>query len=169
MADNETEKPGARGRPAAKFAIALAALALCALLVAGYVFSGRSLHTAAIGDVALPLSTCDLNRAPCRVTLPDGTELIAEITPRPIAVMRPLTVRLNWSKGEGKSVNLDLTGVDMEMGITRSLLQETGPGQYLGQTTLAVCVTGAMRWRVEFILDNGEGRIIVPFEFSAGG
>jgi hypothetical protein len=153
---------------ATRLVIALAALALCALLVAGYVFSGNLRHTVAVGDVTLPQSTCDLNRGACRVTLPDGAELTAEITPRPIAVMRPLTVRLSWPNGEKNNVSLDLAGVDMTMGENHNILQETGSGQYLGQATLPVCVTGVMRWHAEFILDNGEGRSIVPFAFSSG-
>ena len=163
-ATEKTAKPA----KLAKLGALLAALALCALLLAGYVFSHRLQYKAA-GDVTLPLSACDLNREACRVTLPDGTTLTAEISPRPIAVMRPLTVRLSWQDGEADRVSLDIVGLDMEMGINRNDLRETGAGQYLGQATLPVCVTGAMRWRAEFILANGDERMIVPFVFSSEG
>ncbi|GHT95716.1 hypothetical protein AGMMS49545_19150 [Betaproteobacteria bacterium] len=172
--NGETEKtanPAKRAKVSAKSGVrrmALAALTLCALLLAGYVFSPRWQHKA-VGDVTLPRSACDLNRAACHITLPDGTTLIAEITPRPIAVMRPLIVRLNWQDGEADSVALDIVGLDMEMGMNHNILQKIGAGQYLGQATLPVCVTGAMRWRAEFVLDSGEGRVIVPFEFSSEG
>ncbi|MDR1888889.1 MAG: hypothetical protein LBQ81_05840 [Zoogloeaceae bacterium] len=154
------------GKPA-KWAVALATLALFALLGAGYFFSGQLRHTAE-GEVRLPQSACDLNRKPCRVILPDGTELTAEISPRPIAAMSPLSVRLLWPDGEAREVRLDLVGVEMEMSMNQTRLQETAPGAYLGQTTLPVCVTGPMRWNAEFILVREQGNIIVPFEFSSG-
>jgi hypothetical protein len=169
-APDPSETPAQSPGQSSKFRMAFvvfSALALLALLVTGYVFSGR-LRQAEAGDVMLEPSACDLNQGPCQVVLPDGAELTAEISPRPIAVMRPLTVRLAWPDGKAKSVSLDLIGIDMEMGMNRNPLQEISPGQYLGQAALPICVTGPMRWRAEFVIANEQGRIIAPFIFSSG-
>jgi hypothetical protein len=156
-----------RVRKYGKYAlVVLAALALCLLLVAGYVFSGRVWRVQ--GDVTLPLSTCDLNRGQCHVALPDDSKLTVEISPRPITALRPLSVRLVWQEGEAERMYFDVTGVEMDMGVNRTRLRETDSGYYLGQITLPVCVTGPMRWRAEFIVEGKQGRLVIPFEFDSG-
>jgi hypothetical protein len=155
------------GKTGKRALVVLAALAFCLLMAAGYVFSSGG-GWRAQGDVTLPLSTCDLNWGPCHTALPDGSKLTVEISPRPMTVLRPLTVRLIWPGDKAARVYFAVSGVEMTMGVNQTLLREIGAGHYLGQITLPVCVTGPMRWRAEFIIEDGQGRLVLPFEFDSG-
>jgi hypothetical protein len=63
---------------------------------------------------------------------------------------------------------VDFAGVSMNMGFNRPALVPAGPGQFTGQATLPVCVTGRMTWQATVLVEAGRTRIAVPFRFDAG-
>lgn len=137
-------------------------LALAILGVAGYKLAPL---LDAKTDVALPLSTCNLNRQACTATLPDGSQLEFSIEPRPIPPLRPLQLRATIRGGKARGIEVDFAGTDMKMGFNRPALTG-GDGVFTGQGTLPVCITGTMEWDATVLVDNGSTRIAVPFRFA---
>jgi hypothetical protein len=116
----------------------------------------------------LPLSACDLSQTSCRIELPDGGVLIAELTPRPLALLQPLTARLLLQDIPAQSAWLSLSGVSMNMPPFDPVsLQETLPGQFIGQAALPICVNGRMRWRAEFRITHQDRQLIAEFQFDS--
>ncbi|MGE0080543.1 MAG: hypothetical protein AB7U81_04540 [Thiohalomonadaceae bacterium] len=115
----------------------------------------------------LPEPGCDLQRARCVATLPDG-KIDLEFLTRPIPLARPFRVALATSGIAPSRVELDFAGVEMNMGENRAVLRAVGGGQYAADITLPVCITGPMKWRATVILHARNRRLSIPYEFSTG-
>jgi hypothetical protein len=139
-------------------------LVLIAIAVAGYRFSPLLLPKADL--TVTPDPTCDLNREACRAVFPGGTVELA-ITPRPIPVVKSLTVSVVLRGTDARKVDIDFSGATMNMGYNRLTLQPTEPGRFVGEASLPVCVTGRMEWLATVIVETDSRRIAVPFRFEA--
>lgn len=140
------------------------ALAFLGLLTLGSLWRAQGRPQ---GAPALAVSACDLNRGACQVELPGGGRLTAEITPRPIPVLKPLAVRLTVAGRRIDAVRLEFSGVEMDMGFNQSVLAATDGG-FVGTASLPVCVSGRMRWQAVFHIEGPDGRLDVPFQFDSG-
>ncbi|MDR1350109.1 MAG: hypothetical protein LBJ59_04890 [Zoogloeaceae bacterium] len=155
--------------------ILIALLSLLLIFLAGRLFRqgareiGNPPETSAktLETMRLPPDACDLSQTSCRVELPGGGILTAELTPRPLATLQPLTARLTVRDIPAESALLTLSGVNMNMPFDPAPLWETAPGQFVGQTTLPICVTGPMRWRAEFSVIYRQRQLIAEFLFDA--
>lgn len=96
---------------------------------------------------------CDLNRGACEFPLTAGQSGRIELTPRPLPLMRPLTITVQVPT-EIASARLDFEGVAMDMGFNQATLRASTPGVLTGSAMLPVCATGAMRWRVDLFLGD---------------
>lgn len=119
-------------------------------------------------DQTLPVSTCDLNQGACSVRLPGKGVLQVEIAPRPIPVLKPLQIQARLGGLAATGVQVDFSGVEMDMGFNQIRLKPTAPGQFAGQGNLPICVTGAMNWQVSFLIEAPGGTLAVPFRFTTG-
>lgn len=140
-------------------------LLLAALLGAGYWLRPQPVPG---GAQVLPVLPCDLNQGPCMADLPGGGRLRVEIAPRPIPVLKPLDVRVALEGFQAEKVQLDFSGVEMDMGFNQVSLKPLGEGRFAGQGNLPVCVTGAMLWQAAFLIEGRGGRFSVPFRFTTG-
>ncbi|MCX8145068.1 MAG: hypothetical protein N3C59_01885 [Azovibrio sp.] len=120
------------------------------------------------GEQVLPVVPCDLNRGPCALDLPGGGRLQVEITPRPIPVLQPLALQVSLAGRAAKTVRLDFSGVDMDMGFNQVSLRPLGGGRFAGQGNLPICITGAMRWQAAVLIETDSGSLSVPFHFMSG-
>lgn len=116
-------------------------------------------------DIALPLSGCDLAKQACVATLPDGGQLEFSIGPRPIPSLKPLTLQATIKGSEVQKVEVDFVGTDMKMGHNRPLLHGSS-GQFTGQASLPVCITGTMEWDATVLIETGKLLVAVPFRFA---
>lgn len=137
-------------------------LALAALGVTGYKLAPLLNPKT---DIALPLSSCDLAKQACVATLPDGGQLEFAIEPRPIPSLKPLRLQATVKGSDVRRIEVDFTGTDMKMGQNRPPLQG-GNGQFNGQATLPVCITGKMEWDATVLVETGKALIAVPFRFA---
>lgn len=161
----EPNPPAApKRRPLLADLLVLAALAV--LGAAGYYLAPLLTPRS---DVALPLSDCDLNRAPCTIALPDGGTLEVAIGPRPIPVLKPLTIEATARGGKVGKVEVDFAGVDMKMGYNRPRLENRGTGRFAGEASLPVCITGGMEWEATVIVETRGAVIAAPFRFRTEG
>lgn len=146
-------------------------LALLLVALAGYRFSPFLLPKADM--TATPAAGCDLHRQPCAATLSVGgrnaanATITLSIAPRPIPVIRPLRLEVVIEGLEARRVEVDFAGRDMNMGLNRPALAADGPGRFVGQATLPVCITGKMAWKATVLVETDRERIAVPFLFDS--
>jgi hypothetical protein len=66
-----------------------------------------------------------------------------------------------------RQVEIDFSGVTMNMGYNRQPLLAETPDRYAGDATIPVCVTGRMQWLATLMVETDRQRIAVPFHFEA--
>ncbi|BCB27965.1 hypothetical protein SKTS_28510 [Sulfurimicrobium lacus] len=142
-------------------AIAALALAIAAAVAAKFLLAppGEVTYTAPLD------TTCDLQAGPCSSAIPGGGRIELAIAPRPIPLLQPLRLNVKVQGMEARAVEVDLTGVDMNMGFNRPKLQRDGSGQFSGQTTLPVCITGRMAWQAVVVVTGDKAKVAAPFRF----
>jgi hypothetical protein len=109
--------------------------------------------------------TCDLRAGACMTRLDEGSKVTFSIEPRDIPVVKPLQLRVNLDGLSAKSIQVDFSGVDMNMGFNRTKLSSAGKGVFSGQAILPVCVWDAMEWEAQVLIDTQQGLISVPYRF----
>ncbi len=114
----------------------------------------------------LPLDGCDLQQQACRRTLPGGGELEFSITPRPIPLVSPLKLQVRVNGLEVRRVEVDFSGVSMNMGYNRPKLQKVGEGVFEGEGFLPVCIRQRMDWEARVLLYLPGRVLAVPYRFD---
>lgn len=133
--------------------------------IVGYRYSPLLLPKA---DLTLaPDAACDLNRSACQASLSDGGRIELAIAPRPVSVVKPFRVTVTLSGLVARRVEIDFSGVTMNMGYNRQVLVTEAPDRYAGEATIPVCVTGRMQWLATLMIETDRQRIAVPFRFEA--
>lgn len=127
----------------------------------------RMLFLAPSGPTLLPLDeTCSLSRETCTMRLPDGETLEISLGPRPIPLLRTLTLEIRIADSNARPVEVDFTGIDVPMAFNRAYLKPAADGIYTAQTSLPVCTSGSMVWQASVLLENDKGHFLVPFRFK---
>lgn len=109
---------------------------------------------------------CDLRAGPCTAALPGGGGVRLAVEPREIPVMRPLRLDVAVADLDVRTVDVDFSGVDMNMGYNRVRLAQAEPGRFVGQATLPVCVRSRMTWEALVLLETPRGLLAAPFRFE---
>lgn len=145
--------------------------AIAGMLAAALVLAvlGKMLFLTPAGPTVLTLDdTCNLSRETCSVHLPDGGILEFSLGPRPVPLLKPLTLQIRMSNSTARQLEIDFKGVDVPMAFNRAFPAPTTGGVYNAQTTLPLCASGRMAWQASVLLEKGDSRLIVPFRFEAG-
>lgn len=150
-----------------KILIDLIGLLLIALIVVvGYKLSPLLLPKS---DVTItPDAQCNLQQTPCAVALPGGGEVELAFGTLPVPLVQAFPVKVRVQGDTAQRVEIDFSGVDMNMGFNRLALAPQTGGVFAGEATLPVCVTGRMIWQATVLLEQGRTRIAVPFRFVTG-
>lgn len=124
------------------------------------------LHPPVEGLARAPAS-CDLRQRACIARFPAGGQVQLAIKPSGIPLLTPLQLEVQLKALQApQRVEIDFTGVDMEMGYNRVVLQATTePGQYQGTGILPVCVRQRMLWEARVLLWGAEGLQAAAFRF----
>lgn len=140
-------------------------LLLILVVWAGYKYAPRLLPKT---DFALtPAAGCNLNWQSCSVDNPDGGRIELNISPHPIPLAKTLNVSTRVTGLVANRIEIDLSGENMNMGYNRWPLKSDGSGNYLGEATIPICITGRMTWRATLIVETDRQRIAIPFLFDA--
>ncbi|MDJ0806742.1 MAG: hypothetical protein QNJ78_07900 [Gammaproteobacteria bacterium] len=116
--------------------------------------------------ISVPLdSECDLRAGPCVSPLPEGGRVSFAIEPRSIPVVKPLELQVRLEGMAVERVEIDFSGVDMNMGFNRPLLSKQGEGHFSGKGMLPVCVRDAMEWEARVLLHTDQGLVSAPYRF----
>ncbi|HIP53733.1 MAG TPA: hypothetical protein EYH03_06970 [Chromatiales bacterium] len=140
-------------------AVLLIAVAVVAVYKAGPLLNPE------VAVVAPLNSECDLRAGLCTATFPDGGRVSLGISPRSIPVVKPLRFDVRIEGMTADKVEIDFQGVDMNMGYNRTRLQAAGPGHFVGDGMLPVCVRDAMEWEAKVLVDTDKGLLAAPFRF----
>ncbi|MFH4666116.1 hypothetical protein WMQ48_15505 [Vibrio cidicii] len=92
---------------------------------------------------------CLLSTEPCQQQQASMTLSVDTLQPLAAA-----TFTVDWPQSSAKQLVLSLTGVEMEMGNPKYILQQVSPGHYVGQLVLPVCTSDSMTWAGE--LSDGQ-------------
>jgi hypothetical protein len=170
MADPPVTDP-ARGRRADP-RVALLWVAVALLVAAGIgvaVYKAWPLLFPQIAERAPLEPACDLRRAACTVRFADGGTVTLDIRPRGIPTVQPLAIDVRLAGLPApERVELDLAGVDMDMGFNRVPLRPAAaePTRWTGTGMLPVCVRARMTWEARVLLHLPEGILAAPFRFD---
>lgn len=143
----------------------VAAILLSAIVAVGGwklwgVLNPPSAATAAIDP------TCDLQAGECRSSFPDGTEVSLSILPSPVPVLKELTLSSTISGIEANKVEVDIVGINMNMGYIRPELKRTdSQGLFTGESILPVCILNEMEWEARVMVHSDDGLLVAPFRF----
>ena len=66
---------------------------------------------------------------------------------------------------DAETVEVDLQGLDMNMGFNRPKLASLGDGHFRGEGMLPVCVRDAMEWEAKVLVHSDDGLRAAPFRF----
>ena len=111
---------------------------------------------------------CDLNKAPCRINTGSGWVQLG-MTPLPIPLAKPFTLELQSSGVSISRVDVDFSGIGMNMGLHRPQLLPIAPGRFEAETSLPVCISGFMVWEVTLMVETSTGHLLVPFRLTTTG
>lgn len=120
--------------------------------------SSEGMEIATAGD-------CDLSAQPCHAVLPDGGRLTLSIAPRPIPLMQPLAVEIRVENSQLQPTSLDITGLNMEMGLNRTELSGSGDGRWSGETLLPICSQRQMHWQASLSLRDASQQYRLVYAF----
>lgn len=141
--------------------------ALCLPAIAAYKLSPALFPAPDI--VAAPEPGCDVALSACVANVPGGTVRLEFLT-HPVPLVKPFRVALTTQGISPDRIEIDLAGMEMDMGPNRTAFRSTGTGSgsHGAETSLPACVAGAMKWRATIILYTGHQRTVIPYEFLAG-
>jgi hypothetical protein len=108
---------------------------------------------------------CDLRTAACHSVLVDGGEVRFEITPKTLPVLQPLRLTVSTQDIEATAVTVNFVGVNMDMGINKTVLSKNSSDTFTGITQIPACMHAKMDWVANVILHTPRGKINVPFHF----
>jgi len=124
---------------------------------------------ASIHELRLPVSACDPGLAPCTLAMPGGEKLTVGFSEHPPKALKPFTVLATLGMdADIRAMRLVLSGADMNMGTFNQTLVRDAAGFYQGDVVLPVCMSGAMRWQMDLIVEYDTEQVIAPFIFSVG-
>jgi hypothetical protein len=118
-----------------------------------------------------PPATCNLHRATCVVEI-EGGRLELSLSPKPVPLIRPITIEVRTVGLAIRRIDADFTGLDMNMGYNRPQLLPidaslpAGEALFRSETNLPVCITDSMNWELSLLVETKTGSFLIPFRFT---
>jgi hypothetical protein len=110
--------------------------------------------------------SCNLRTAMCTSVLPKGAKVSFAITPKEIPLLQPLTLEVIIKGIKVVKVEVDIAGLNMDMGYNRTTLSAKTKNHFKGNTTIPICIRNKMDWQASVLLQTNQGLINVPFHFQ---
>jgi hypothetical protein len=108
---------------------------------------------------------CDLRSGPCASSFGDDASVLLSIEPRDIPLVKPLQIEVDLQGVAADRVEVDFSGVDMDMGFNRVKLEALGGGRYGAKGILPVCVRDSMEWEAKVLINTPEGLASAAYRF----
>lgn len=114
----------------------------------------------------VPIAGCELQKGPCRHVL-EGSPVVFSIVPQTIPLMQPLRLRVEANGLAPDGIEVEMRGLNMDMGLNRTRLARSGGGSWEGQTVLPICSQRRMRWEAAVRIDSSRRmELVFPFTTS---
>jgi len=117
-------------------------------------------------ETALVDSNCDLHKSSCSAVLSENRAITLTILPRDIPLLKPLNIQVQLKNIKATAVNLEITGINLNMGRFRTKLKHDGDFIYQGISSLPVCSKKVMKWKAMISVNTNNGVISAPFFFT---
>ncbi|HIO92433.1 MAG TPA: hypothetical protein EYG68_06250 [Leucothrix mucor] len=146
----------------------ISVIALTALAFIGY-----QVQSSFISPQGVPRATmqddCDLHQSNCTALFSDGGKAKLSINPKEIPLLKPLQVELQLEGIQATDVQLNIIGLNMDMGINRNSLRGTTDAEktiFTGVIILPVCSNQRMEWEAQARITTIENKVIIAaFQF----
>ena len=158
------DDPSGRIKGIALLAILLGLL-LSALLLAIY-WRQHSAGSVSESSTLTAPAECDLQQNPCSIQFADGSRIGFEIEPRPIPLLKPLTLTATIAGMRAPRVELQLVGVNLDMGRIVSTLDAVDAGKYQGSIRIPLCSKTLMQWRASLTASDETRTLTAIFPFE---
>jgi hypothetical protein len=112
-----------------------------------------------------PVEACDLRTGPCRQPVDGGTVSLG-IQPADMPLMQPLRLTVVAEGLAEHAVQVEIRGLNMDMGLNRTSLTRTPGGLWEGETILPICSQRRMSWEAAVRLDARGQAFEIPFFFQ---
>lgn len=145
---------------------------LGAAILATLVLKWRAVTESPVVELARAPASCDLRQGACTARFVAGASgggrVQLSIQPAEIPLVEPLRVRVRLiDMDRPRRVEIDFSGVDMNMGFNRVLLAPTGrAGSYVGTAMLPLCVRQRMQWEARVLLFEADRARAAAFRFE---
>ena len=120
----------------------LAFLFVALVLVAG----GLTRWLLAPDEVISTEVHCDLSEGRCQITSAEG-DISVSVAPSPIGVMSKHQIQVSTENGFFVPEALEVTGLEMEMGLTRAEFRSVSVQASLATLILPICTQNEMHWQ----------------------
>jgi hypothetical protein len=111
-----------------------------------------------------PAAGCELQQGECLQPVAGGSVRLT-IGPPDIPLMQTLDLEVSVEGLAPRAVAVEIHGLNMDMGLNRTLLEPVGEGTWRGQTILPICTLRRMDWEAVVRIDNDEA-VEVAYLFS---
>ena len=142
-------------------------VALVAFAAIGYIVQ-KALLTPAGAERAVIQTDCDLHSSDCSSVFTEGGTATLSIEPREIPLLQPLKVALSLRDINASSVQLNIIGLNMDMGINSNVLlpSPSNKQRFTGEIILPVCSMQRMEWEAQAIITTpNHAALVAPFQF----
>lgn len=134
------------------------------LLLLGYKYKNTSKQA---DDIVINVDkSCDLHQGACVSSLPNGGQVSFSLEPKDIPTLKPLDISVKTTNVDASKVEVDIIGINMDMGYNRPSLEKVNDTNFKGKVIIPACFHPRMDWEAKVLLTTKDGaRLVVPFHF----
>jgi hypothetical protein len=143
-----------------------------ALLLSGLGFTAyiklyfQSSKNDVIVENAVVEQNCNLNKRSCSALLSENASIVFSILPREIPLLKPLDLQVRLKNIDAIEVEVEIKGINLNMGKFRTKLKADKDFIYHGISSLSVCSKKIMIWEAIVIVKSKQKIILAPFRFE---
>ncbi len=132
------------------------------LIVLSLIFKQYGVDTA-----QLYIQDCNLQEKPCTVLMPYGKEITFELSPRPVIMNQRIYTIVDANKHSLDTIQLDLKGIEMDMGYNRPILKDVeNKHLFKQQIYMPACTSDYMHWQLTYLINFQQKEYSVVFKIK---
>lgn len=113
------------------------------------------------------VENCNLQVSPCVVQMPYGSEVKFDIDPRPVVMNQRIYTMVDAINHSLDSAQLDLKGIEMDMGYNRPILKDIeNKHLFKQQIYMPACTSDFMHWQMTYIISYQQKKYSVVFKIK---
>ncbi len=140
-----------------------AIIILVSLVFLSYQFKNSFLPKAQ--EVAPIDESCDLREDSCTTIFSKGEDISFSISPKNLPLLKPLSLTVKSRDIQIENVEIDLVGMNMDMGPNHTSLKKIAKNHYVGSTIIPMCSESKMEWEARVFIKTKNGSYMAPFKF----